>query len=364
MPEQNEKLSHIALLIFIFASILFIVSCAKAQPKKTSVGQNKYKAAADYSKNKRGLSVLVYEGNKLVFEEYQNGHSAKTPHMLASGTKSFSGVMLAAAIEDGLIKNFDEKISDTIIEWKKGSQRSKITFRQLLSLTSGIDVGKNGRPPSYSNAITFPSKYDAGTTFEYGPAAFQIFGEVLRRKLAPKKETVLDYLKRRILNPIDLNISDWTLQEGQPNLPSGASLTAKEWAKFGLFLANNGKWNGKQIIKKNLLDELVKGSQANPNYGLTFWLNRSDKGKANLAKNENKRRQRLRRLLDIRPETDEISQNGFGKNLPKDIYVAAGAGKQRLYIIPSKDLVVVRQGKQARFDDEEFLNLLLFGKMP
>lgn len=63
--------------------------------------------------------------------------------------------------------------------------------------------------------------------------------------------------------------------------------------------------------------------------------------------------------LGIEPETTRLSQDGFSEKLPHDLVVAAGAGKQRLYIIPSLDMVIVRQGQQARFDDTEFLSLLL-----
>ncbi|MEZ5427379.1 MAG: serine hydrolase [Pyrinomonadaceae bacterium] len=365
MFEQNRDFSTIAIIIFVFLSIFFIVSCATAQEaKKKSVGeQERYRLAADYSREFRGLSVLVVKGGKTVFEDYQNGFSAADSNMLASGTKSFSGVVAAAAIEDGLIKNFDEKVSDTITEWKTDRRKSRITLRQLLSLTSGIDAGSIGRPPGYAEAAKSPTRYDPGTTFQYGPVPFQIFGELMRRKLAPKKMTVMDYLKRRILDPIGLKVADWTMPiEGQPNLPSGAFLTAGEWAKFGRFLMDQGKWNGKQIVSRKLLGELVKGSKANPNYGLTFWLNRSSDSEAKLAEPKNRRGSRLRELLNIRSETDEVSQNGFGKDLPRDIYAAAGAGKQRLYIIPSLDLVVVRQGRQARFDDEEFLRRLIYGE--
>ena len=344
----------------IILAVIFSLGCsAKAQTRQDLTENERYKLAADYSKDKRGLSVLVMKGGKTIFEDYENGYTAEDSHQLASGTKSFSGVMLAAAIEDKLIKNFDEKVSDTIIEWQTDKQKSRITLRQLLSLTSGIDTGNNGRPPSYTEAIKFPVKYDAGEKFEYGPVPFQVFGEVMRRKLLPKKETVLDYLKRRVLNPIGLNVTSWTTQDGQINIPSGAFLTAKEWAKFGQFLLDSGKWNGKQIVAKKLLDELVIGSKANPNYGLSFWLNRSSDGKATLAE---KPKTRLQELLNIEAETDQISQQGFGKDIPKDSFVAAGAGKQRLYVIPSMNLVVVRQGQQAKFDDNEFLQRLIFGQ--
>jgi CubicO group peptidase (beta-lactamase class C family) len=333
-------------LICLISSLSLTFACrAKAQTALVLDEQQRFRLASEYSASARGLSVLVIKGQKIVFEEYQNGHSADEPWMLASGTKSFSGVMLAAAIEDGLISSFDEKVSDTITEWKSDPRKSKITIRQLLSLTSGIDAGQIGRVPEYSEAIGYQVSYDAGTRFEYGPAPFQIFGEVLTRKLRPQNQTVMGYLQRRILDPIGLKVSYWRDFNKQPLLPQGASLTAREWAKFGLFLKNGGSWNGKQVVKKRLLEELAKGSAANPAYGLTFWLNKPGIGPAGMRTGNG---------------VNSIGRNGIADNV-SDLYMAAGAANQRLYIIPSRDLVIVRQGQMARWDDREFLRRLLNG---
>jgi len=329
-------------LVILLILVLNFGCAVNAQNAKVLTEQERYKLAAEYSAENRGVSVLVMKGDKIVFEDYENGHTAETSWFLASGTKSFSGAMLAAAIEDKLVKSFDEKVSETITEWKNDKQKSLITLRQLLSLTSGIDAGQIGRVPDYKDAINSPVSFEAGTRFEYGPVPFQIFGEVMTRKLAPKKETVMDYLKRRILTPIGLKVAFWRMSDGNPLLPQGTNLTAREWVKFGLFLKNGGKWNGKQIVAKKLLDELVVGSKANPAYGITFWLNAEGKSPTGMP-------------TAMRVETN----NG---EAVKDLYMAAGAGNQRLYIIPSKDLVIVRQGNFGKYDDREFLGRLIFGK--
>jgi CubicO group peptidase (beta-lactamase class C family) len=330
------------LIVFVIGCVLFLVSYAAGQTKQIAE-QERYKLAARYSSENRGRAVLVMKGDRVVFEEYQNGHAAETAWFLASGTKSFAGVMLATAIEDKLFKNFDEKVSETITEWKTDKEKKDITLRQLLSLTSGIDAGQIGRAPDYGEAINFRVESAAGARFEYGPVPFQIFGEAMRRRLAPRKETVSDYLKKRILEPLGLKVAFWRNgRDGNPLLPQGASLTAREWIKFGLFLKNGGKWNGRQIVAKKLLDELTVGTKANPAYGITFWLNRdgfNPRGQAQLMRIE-------------KTDGEEI----------KDMYMAAGAGNQRLYVIPSKDLVVVRFGNFGDYDDREFLGRLIFGK--
>lgn len=330
--------------IFIFGLLVFVVSNVAAQA--SLIEKQRFALAADYSREHRGLSVLVMKGDKIVFEDYQNGHQADEPWMLASGTKSFSGVMLAAAVEDKLIKNFDEKVSDTITEWKSDPKKSQITIRQLLTLTSGVDSGQIGRVPTYAEAITKTLEADPETRFEYGPVPFQIFGEIMTRKLKPRKEDVMSYLKRRILDPIGLKVGNWRIENDQPLLPQGASLTAREWVKFGLFLKNGGKWNGKQLVKKALLDELVIGSKANPAYGITFWLNKKGTDPRGRPMGGG--------------AVDEIGRNGIADGLP-DVYMAAGAANQRLYILPSLDMVVVRQGRLDRWDDAEFMRRLISG---
>ncbi len=332
--------------VFILLILLIGYGCAaKAQNAQTPSEQERYKSAAEYSARNRGVSVLILKGGEIVFEEYQNGKTATTPWILASGTKSFAGVMLAAAVEDKLVKSFDEKVSDTITEWKSDRRKNRITLRELLSLTSGIDAGRLGLVPTYREAVDFPAEAEAGASFAYGPVPFQIFGEVMRRKLAQRDESVIDYLKRRVLDPIGLKVDFWRRgADDNPLFPQGAALTAREWIKFGQFLKDGGRWRGRQIIAKKHLDELVKGTEANPAYGITFWLNRAGidpRGAATAAR---------------------VATNGDEKAQVKDLYMAAGAGNQRLYIIPSLDLVVVRQGNFGRWDDQEFLGRLLFGK--
>ena len=327
-----------------------------AQSKTSSIlsdDQTRYRLAAEYSRDYRGLSVLVMKGDKIVFEQYDNGHSAETPHMLASGTKSFVGVMAIAAIEDKLLK-LDDRVSDTITEWKPDPRRSSITIYQLLHLISGIGGGTIGQPPDYADAIKADAAFEPGTKFQYGPTPFQIFGEVMRRKLLPRKESPLDYLKRRILDPIGLKISSWQLgSDGNPQLPSGAFLTAREWVKFGILVKNGGRWNGKQIVPKKLLEECFVGSKTNPAYGMTFWLNAAGHGPGVEDEAGTTRM----------PETKRISRDGIYAKGPRDLVMAAGAAQQRLYIIPSLDMVIVRQGRLSRFIDAEFLARLLDGKI-
>ena len=116
--------------------------------------------AAEYSRKHDGEVLVVYLDGKPVFEDTIRNFTIETPHPLASGTKSFSGIAAALAMEDGLL-SLDELVSTTIHEWKEDPQKSKVTVRQLLSLSSGleslgsvIDNPRNARAAGMSNRVT------------------------------------------------------------------------------------------------------------------------------------------------------------------------------------------------------------------
>ena len=173
----------------------------------------------------------------------------------------------------------------------------------------------------------------------------------MKRKLAARKQTPLDYLKQRILDPIGVKLGDWVHDaSGNPHIPNGAHLTAAEWIKYGQWLLQEGEWNGKQIVRKDLLHELVKPSDANPGHGLALWLNRpGGQGAVGVAAQ--------------RSEPGDKAGWIYRDGCP-DLFAALGAGKCRMYVIPSLNLVAVRQGdsERDRFEDNTFLSLLLTGK--
>src|SRR5882762_6649450 len=94
--------------------------------------------AAAYSENNRCFSMLVMQNGKTVFEHYANGGGADMRCKIFSGTKNFWGIAALCAVRDGLIR-LDDRVADTITEWKNDQRKSQITVRQLLSQTDGIE---------------------------------------------------------------------------------------------------------------------------------------------------------------------------------------------------------------------------------
>lgn len=287
------------------------------------------------------FSFLVMIDGRVVHEDYRDGGRPDRASELASGTKSFCGVLALCAVEDGLL-TLDEKASATLSEWRDDPKRRDLTIRQLLNLTSGIpgrDFGSAwGKPPSYRDSIENEPRWRAGQRFSYGPIPFQIFGEIMRRKLESKGETVAGYLRKKILQPLDIWPGAWRRDvDGQPHLPSGAALTARDWAKFGECV----RLDGRGVLPPGKLAELFVGTDAKPGYGVTWWLPGAGPIGAVFER-------------DV----------GAGK-LPRETWMAAGAGGQRCVVIPSLRLVAVCQARvrlaEAKFDEAEFLAELVAG---
>ncbi len=256
--------------LLLFVLITFAVS-SHAQ---TALDPVRIRAAADYAKAQAGLSLVIWQNGNLVLSESHNGGSVDSYYELASGTKSFCGIIAAAAVADGFL-TFDELAADTLTEWKADARKARITVRMLLHLTSGLEANGIVLAPTYAEAVAAPAVTEPGTRFVYDPVHFQAFGELMRRKLAARGGgSPVDYLKTRVLDRIGVAVGNWRNgSDGNPLMPQGAQLSAKEWIKFGEFIRREGNWNGTQVLPAALIREVVQPGPLNPSYGLTWWLN-------------------------------------------------------------------------------------------
>jgi CubicO group peptidase (beta-lactamase class C family) len=308
--------------------------------------------AAKYSENKRGVSMLVVQNGRTIFERYANGGSARGRWPIFSGTKCFWGIAALAAVRDGLFK-LDDPVSDTITEWKSDSRKSQITIRELLNQTDGIEGASRLQRASIRDrnaiAIRLSAVAGPGSAFIYGPSHLQIFSELLRRKL--RGRDVISYFQGRVSNRLGLDRLNYKKDaRGNPLPATGLELSAREWARLGELVIGHGSYHGRQIIPAALLREAFAGSSANPSYGLTFWLNQQAPAG---------READMERMLDLRWQDAQWTNVCICKDAPADMVVALGSGYQRLFIIPSLEAIIVRQGSNARFSDAHFLRLVL-----
>src|SRR6059058_5195880 len=209
---QRSGYSGILLGVFLTSTI----ASAEIRPADCARG-------AKYSESKRGVSMLVMQNGRTIFEHYANGGSPSGRWPIFSGTKSFWGIAALAGVRDGLFK-LDDLVSDTISEWKSDPRKSQITIRQLLSQTDGIEGASRLQRASIRDrnamAIRLPTVAEPGSAFIYGPSHLQIFSELLRRKL--QDHAITAYVESRVLNRLGLRHLNYKKDaRGNPLLATG-----------------------------------------------------------------------------------------------------------------------------------------------
>jgi CubicO group peptidase (beta-lactamase class C family) len=331
--------------ILAFAVATSSIAFAELQPADCA-------RAAKYSESKRGTSMLVMQNGRTIFEHYGNGGSADARWPIFSGTKSFWGIAALAAVRDGLIR-LDDRVADTITDWKNDPRKSQITIRQLLNFTDGIESAPHLHREAISDrnamAIRLSTVAAPGSAFTYGPSHLQIFSELLRRKLNGRRTSA--YLEEQVLGPLDLSGLEYKKDaRGNPLLATGFQLSAREWSRLGELVLGHGNYRGHQVVPENLLRQAFAGSRANHSYGLTFWLNRGAPSGREVD---------VENMLALPWPRENWASTCICQDAPADMVVGLGSGYQRLFIIPSMNALIVRQGSNAKFSDAKFLRMVL-----
>ena len=334
----------------------------------------RYDNAATYSDGESGEAVVVWKNGAIVYQRFSAGY-ANTPHTLASGTKSFSCAFEAFAETDGRLA-LDDKASSVITEWATDPRKSMITVRGLLSLQSGLSGNPAYSPltaptlDTYQLAVTNTASYNQGEAFIYDPLSFQAFAMIFQAKTGgvyagngqiTGGTDPVDYLQSKLFTPLGIGQGAYVWQrdvKGRPQMAGGASFAATDWAKFGQFMIQHGTWQSNRLVDAARLAQCTGGyiNPAYKGYGLTWWLNANSAGTVS--------------SVDRIP-TDGQPLPGFDQvapNAPADVYMAAGTGKQRLYIFPSQNMIVVRfaplaSGGTGNWSDDKFLGKIL-GTVP
>jgi hypothetical protein len=309
------------------------------------------RAAADYSAAHAGLSFLAMKAGRVLYENYPHGHSPYEEHKIYSGTKGFWIIAALKAEEEGII-DLDDRVANTLPEWNTGG-KGRVTLRQLLSFSSGLDAGNQLHGDGFDNrdaiAIRTPLVAQPGAAFIYGPAPLQVFHEVFKHKLAGRGETPTQYLEHKVLRPMGLGPQRYLAdKQGNPLLATGFMLSARQWSRMGQLILSGGS----PVVSEHSLAQCFRGSSANGCFGMGFWNNVKAADAAG-------------RELDVE---DNLEPKWYRQNwhnvclchaAPSDMVAAIGSGYQRLFVIPSMQMILVRQGQFGRFSDAQFLRLAL-----
>src|SRR5947207_10595411 len=243
---------------------VLLVLLADSASAVTSLDPAAVSAAADYSARHRGVSFLAIQDRRTLLEQ-----NAKTAHKIYSGTKAFWDLTALAAAEDGLL-NLDERVADTITIWRRDPQKAQVTIRQLLDFDSGLEpqffLHETQSGDRDAAAVRARMVAEPGRAFIYGPAALQVFHQVLKEKLRGDSPT--HYLERHVLHRLSLGSQRYLTDTlGNPLLATVWILSARQWAKLGHLVLSNGA----PVISRNSREQCWLGPASTHALSLGWW---------------------------------------------------------------------------------------------
>lgn len=278
----------------------------------------------DYLEAKNTKSFMILYNGKIVIENYFNGHTNTSTWYWASAGKTLTSTVSGIAQDEGLI-NINNKVSDYLgTGWTSETldKENLITCKNLLSMNSGIDDSL-GDDVSPANLIY---KADAGTRWAY----HNVYVKMQDVIAAASNQTWNSYFNTKLRDKIGMT----GLWVNLDNLSVYWS-TTRSMARFGLMIYAKGKWENSQIVSESFLNEATNTSQnINQAYGYLWWLN----GKSSYHL----------------PQTQLQFNGSLIPNAPDDMYAALGKNDQKIYIVPSKKLVIIRMGDVANPDNPTF----------
>lgn len=276
----------------------------------------------DFLEAKNTKSFMILVNGRIVVEEYFNGHTATTPWYWASAGKTLTTALTGIAEQEGYI-NTNNKVSDYLgTGWTSAptDKESLIACKNLLTMTSGLDDAL-GDDISVTN---LQYKADAGTRWAYHNVYVKLQDVVAQAT----GQTWNSYFNSKLKTPIGMT-GAW-IQTGDFSVYWS---TTKSMARFGVLALNNGKWKEQQIINSNYFTSSITPSQnINKSYGYLWWINGQESYHL--------------------PQTQLEFQGSIIPSAPSDMYMALGKNDQKIYVVPSKKMVVVRMGEAA--DSENF----------
>lgn len=263
--------------------------------------------------DKHTRSFMMLVNGRIVAEEYFNGHTASTTWPWNSAGKTLVASAVGIAQQNGLL-NINSKASQYLgTGWTSETEAKEnlITVKHLLTMTSGINDEKE---LIIKSNLTYLA--DAGTRWSY----HNVFQKLMDVVAAASNQEFEPYFNTVLKNKLGM--------EGFWNYGTIYKIynsNTRSMARFGILALNKGKWNGEQILNEAYFNQCISSSQTiNPSYGYLWWLN----GKTSY----------------MVPGEQTVFEGPLVPDAPADMYAAMGAEDQRIYVVPSANLVVIRMG--------------------
>ncbi len=282
-----------------------------------------------FARNTKAI-VVIHKG-QLVAEKYATGIDAETPLPGWSMTKSVVNLLIGVLVRDGKLSVMQ---TAPVSAWQKdvGDPRGAITVDQLLRMSSGLEFNEeysvfgdvtrmlSVEPDAAGFAASKPLEAEPGELWSYSSGTSNILAGIIRQTVGGYLQEYYDFTQQGLFLPLGIHTA--TMETDNNGTFIGSSYmyaSARDWARLGQLCLQDGVWQGRRLLPEGWIGYSTTPTPNNPlrNYGAHFWLN---------ADPEDGRQQRT------------------WPTLPADAYSMNGFQGQRVIVVPSRDLVVVRLG--------------------
>jgi CubicO group peptidase (beta-lactamase class C family) len=274
----------------------------------------------DYLALKQSKSFIVLVNGRIVIENYFNDHTVSKLWYWASAGKTLTATITGIAQQENLLK-INNKVSDYIgTGWTSAplDKENLITCKNLLCMNSGLDDAK-GDDVSPANLIY---KADPGTRWAY----HNVYVKLQDVIASATGQTWENYFNTKLRDKIGMNTNGFWFNNTDGNRIYWSD--SRSMARFGLLMLNKGKWQNNQILNEAYFNDATTTSQSiNLGYGYLWWLN----GKSSFHL----------------PQSQLEFQGSIIPTAPSDLFMALGKNDQKIYVVPSKKMVVIRMGDAA-----------------
>ena len=237
------------------------------------------------------VAYIVIQDSAIVFEQYWDGYSSRSLSNSFSMAKSIVSLAVGCAIDDGFILSTDQPVSDFIPSFN-GFKGKPLTVKHLLTMSAGLDFDEAYTSPFSAttrfyygnnlNELTLAMKQisEPGVQFIYQSGVTQLLSLLLEKATG---ETLSSYVSRKLWSPMGAEENAlWSLDKagGMEKAYCCFNTNARDFARFGQLLLNNGRWNGVQLVSPAYLAEATRpadwlittnGPERNTIYGYQFW---------------------------------------------------------------------------------------------
>jgi CubicO group peptidase (beta-lactamase class C family) len=323
------------------------------RPEEVGLSSDKLIEVYEYAANPhiRTQGIAIIRKGYIVGEGYFRGFTSRSRHESFSVAKSFSSALIGIAIDKDMIDNIDEKVSEFYPEWKRpGTQEEKkrMTIKHLLTMTSGLqwneedyyrDRSQNdvyimiGSVRDYIQyVLNKPTIHEPGQHWYYSSGDTTLLSGIIEKSTGMK---AYDFALENLFEPMGLSDIIWLADPAGHTITAwGIQGTVREFAKFGYLYLKKGRWENQQLVPVNWVEESLQPISENvEKYGYQWWL-----------------------LPALRGYKEA--------NIPAKTFLAWGIFTQQIFVIPEKELVIVRLGNdrnpaQDEWREVEFLSLVL-----